>query len=250
MNKTQSAPPTTWLLQHLPLAATFFFFIMLGVKLFVVASFNVEAALGILRAAGPVTVAVGTFITSLSGLSYGTLLGSFLWLQRNWEGDEKPLVFALMMVVAVVSGLVMVLTYVAVWIIPSVVAPFAGGWLRKRHEKAGTHPGTSWRVVVTVAALILMTQVLTRDVWLPRENLRLSDGDQGVFYVIEDEGRWVTVLSSETRNVQSVEESDIVEREICYFAPETSIWSIRLIDLAPVGRTNAEGRPECVSEDT
>lgn len=237
-----------WLQDHLPLAASMVYFILLGIKLLAAAGLNPASALGLLSA-GTTTVALGMLISDLNTYAYLMLVASALWLQRNSEGDDQPILFGFMIAVALASGfLTMFLTHLAL-LGPILAGPLLGWFFRRRAISRNENHG-SWRAVASMVALLLTLQVLTPRMWLPQERLSLADDDQSVLgYVVEDEGRWLTVLEAEARVVRQVEAEDIETRAIYYAPRPRSIWSFRLADLVAIARTDSEARSECLLDE-
>jgi hypothetical protein len=197
-------------------------------KVLVVAKGDLSTALGILKAAGPAPVLVGTLVSGLPTLAaVAGVLAVYAWRhdpgQTGRSGWEKvdaywPLVASFLLGVFFAPGILFAASLA--------VAALAGPGLQRyrarpsrerRHDGRFLDTGLHILVAVLVAAL---AAVALYQMWLPHESLtlRASPTAQGhilVGSVLEESGDWMTVLVSGRRTLVRVRASTVENRVVC-----------------------------------
>lgn len=243
---TQSARPQTrvvhWADRNATLVATTLLFFFVSLKVLLVARFDLEAALGILRSSGAVSVALGTLITGAPGLSFVLIFISAAWLVGSSE--TTPMITR---VIAWTLALASFLTMIAVnRLVVLVLMMSLLGWsfFSVGRKAAGTTSQSSVAVAALSGAMLFLVAFFTMKTWLPPEIVVTVHGRLSG-YVLEDEGEWLTVLVEPERDVVSLRVRDVIDRQLC----ETSEEQPTLIEGGPTlmqlfkGSPDSENRP-------
>lgn len=235
---------SSWVKDHLSFVASLVFFLLLGMKVMLVSGFDSATALEVLATSGPVSVAVGAFVSEAPAFSFLLLLTTLHWLEHEYP--TASLMQA--MVAAFLGSLALIFTimlYPLMWLVLWTVTIYV---LRRSRQRAAddsspageTDPAedmapdrwfTQPRLMGVVLGLTLSLQVLIGRMWLPTETLTLDSDERIVAYVLEDEGPWLTYLTEEDRVVRVARVGEVEGRSVCYVPPLREFWTFRTLDL-------------------
>ncbi len=226
--------------QHLALAAAGTAFVGAAIVVLSAARFSTTTALAILQAAGPTGVLGGLFVVNLSTIAclaaFGLLAQGLLQVR-----DGKPAGFTTTtaLIVALlafaVTPLIVLLLYIAVftWITFSYVREHRA-WTRARErgEKREAPEPFFEQLLKLVVALILVGVVSIR-LWLPIEDLQLTNGGHVVGYVLAQDNGWTSVLVEDSRIVIRFQTSELDARTVCSTGESVPLTIFQLIRPPP-----------------
>ena len=208
--------PLGILLANAALVATLFAFVMIAVRALVVARLDPTTAVGLVQTSGPVNVFVGTLTVTLPHLLF--LLCAALLLARRYL--SRPLISRASTYIALaIVGTI--LLFVGHWTFPLGVIAMAIQ-IRELDDRESAvrwlaRVSTRFVAFVTIvfSAGFLLAFLTSPDVWLPQERLQLSGGGIVFGYVLEEDGRWVSILEEDDRELLFVEQDGVESREAC-----------------------------------
>lgn len=188
---------------------------------------DTEMALGVLANSSLPRFALGAFLELLPAIgSVFFLLTLFNVITQfffNSREGSKRLYDSVLFASAVILAL---FTVPWTWFIVSAVLGSAlalFSW--SRHRQAKTPVNATGPPAWAFVFLLLLVLAVSQDgAWLPTERIVVSDTPH-VGYVLNDQGRWTTVLVEETRTLLVVQSSEVSERTVCAQkeAPEPAV---------------------------
>lgn len=204
--------PLSVVLANLALVATASAFVTVAVRALVVARLDPSTAGGLVRASGPVTVFAGTMTAAFPGLLIAALVAFFYWARSLPEGGVAKEVstsvsVALLIFSAVAAPWPAFVAIAAAFCF--LVAPLAHMVAQPR---AG---GLGWGVIIGMASVPLSLFVVSSGVWVPQEKVQVEDFGVVYGYVLEEEGRWVSVLQEQDRKLLFLAEAEVESRQVC-----------------------------------
>jgi hypothetical protein len=234
---SDSPPSLLALFDIKTLATTVFVFTIIIVKVMAVVRFDSTTALALVGAAGPISVIVGSIISSISALAPAVLLFSVAgfeeyrrqrgatWLEMNTSTVQliALIVLGLLLIEAFMTSTKLFManaSFVALTVLTGLSKPMARGF-KKRYERntSGVLGFITARggYIVLVIGLAIGTagSLLGSSMWLPAERISLTNQPTTIGYVLDDDGEWGTLLSSDDRTIRKVAVASILDRTVC-----------------------------------
>ena len=206
-------------------------FAFMILKVLVVAKGDLPTALGILKAAGPVPVLVGTLVSGLPTLAaVATVICAYWWdptrarvARSGWGRVDASWPVAVSFLLGVAFAPIILFG-------GSLLTAVGAGPLRRtlRARRSGASPahpgrksatdiGSHWVMAILVSAL---AAVALYQMWLPHEWLRIGAGQTNprqilVGSVLEENSEWMTVLVSGQRTLVRLKSATVVGRALC-----------------------------------
>jgi hypothetical protein len=246
------------LLSHLPLILTFFIFVIVGVRLLVVARAEPTTAVAILESAGPIQVIFGMLVVVLPAALFALPLG-WLWLQ-DWR-TRRGLPLHPRSAFAVFVLLALPALFVLPW--PMYIALGLGaatGWVlstlkRRRYSYEERLPifvsseyprRARWSATTAIVAVWVVAILFTGRPWVPLEEVRTEDAGRErvvVGFVLDDSDGQITVLRESDRRVLYLTSTSPPHRTIC--SPRIDSLDIESDSIADLVLPPSADYPAC-----
>jgi hypothetical protein len=206
------------------LTITVILFVVLALKLLVIARGRVPVALAILQSASVATTLVGSALSATPLIAFLLTAWSISRLGSRARGEDgmrrglarRPrLGLALTLAGGLVLGIVVspwlvLVAGIAAGVLLRVVAPMAG---RRRLDGLRR---VALGVVAAAAAWAFW--VFLDAVWVPHESVHVSRDTTIVGYVLDSGGQWTSILVSGDRLLVRVPSAHVTSRRICVLA--------------------------------
>jgi hypothetical protein len=222
---------------HTTLLLTALLFVFVIMRVLRVSEFDPETAKALVRAQGVVPIAVGVLAGSLTAmLSVATyfLASVFIWGPGSTQQRRMALIAALVIGSA--------LTYLIPWLTFVVSLGVLALLMFALHRVFKGQFGVELFAVVGV----ILSLVITPDVWLPAEVVRVSGADQ-VAYVIDVGDPWTTLMDEDSRAIKLVPTASIESRALCTLNRGTSNRTLSQVILGEKGGSRYALCPDSVN---
>lgn len=192
-------------------------FVMVLLRVARVSRFEPQTASAVVARSGVVEVVVGTLLPLVPFLLAVGIV-AYAFLSTDFGVDEaSPQGHALETLLLIVAmGWLLVL--------PWIFSAFAVGFsvmiillemtLGRRREGPREHR-IARSLACGLAAALAISVVLSDDMWLPRERIEMSRGEQLVGYVLSSESGWIAVLEHESRQIHMISRGEVQGRVLC-----------------------------------
>lgn len=212
---SRDSEPLKIALANVALVATLFAFVTVAGRALVVARLDTTTAAALVRTSGPVNVFVGTLTDAFPNLLMMAFI-MFVFLDWHLLAAGSPLPRRSVYLVA--GGVGLVALFIAPWKqfvawIP--VAVFGLHPAFAPHLREVLFPSFAKTRAIAIGAVFLLTFLLSDAVWLPQEKVQLRDGGIVVGYVVEEDGRWMSILKEHDRELLFVDEEEVESRGVC-----------------------------------
>ena len=206
-------------------------FLMVILKVLVVAHFDEATALGILQSAGPVSIVVAVITTSLGPLAILIIVGVNVVYRRGPPQGTERVVFETAFLIAIgllflVGGLVIV---PALYLFLDLhfgwpVTKWITGWHAKHfpkskeaREEARQRSSQNLILNLVQVALVFAITAASREPWIPVERIAVASSSNPdlVGYVLSDEAERTLVLQEDPRQLIWLDSTAIESRELC-----------------------------------
>lgn len=107
---------------------------------------------------------------------------------------------------------------------------------RGRVRVGGVDPRNYLWILVAVYGVSFT--LLDSEPWMPAEVLTGQEGRPFAGYVVEDSGRWMTVLGASSRTLYAIEVDEVVERRVCLPGGRDYRSLVEVVLRRPVRRPN------------
>lgn len=227
-----------WILGGAPIA-------LAVVRIWYAARFVPETAAAIVTHGNPLAILAGAFFDAAPlAAVYGTIL---LWRQVQVTQEKSYVGTVVLFLVA------MAVTTTALLSAPAIAL---GGWVllglymlalvirgRVRDDPWQFDWDRFHRSTALLLVGLAIIHVLQDDtMWLPPERLTVDNGPPVVGYVLDDGGRWTTVLTEGDRAIAVLEDEQVTGRRVCQTSGP-SMWTRTLPELR--GTSRSAQYPEC-----
>jgi hypothetical protein len=253
-------------------AATLVLFSFLIFKVLSVVHFDLTTGLAVITAAGPVSAFLGAIFLTLP---YALMVGivyilSVVVLYKHYERDQRILPIRLPIVLPRTICIVALIFFVILELLigpwpllagglPSLAAGMVAGRVAGRRmkrrvahqlyspEKIAEKVNAQYsqlRLVHYVLMVLVLLYLLSTQMWLPRESVRLAGRTTEIAYVLDAGGNWTSLLTDKERRIVRVPSDDVESRTICRTRKNTELSSWQLVQRAFRKRSSL-GQPYC-----
>jgi hypothetical protein len=208
-------------------------FTFLVAKVMYVARGDITTALGVFDSAGLTTVIVGGLLSSLPLVAAGVLgitifaLTFALLALIPWFRAESEFEFEFELSIVVVSLVAaFACFFLATWeiLIVTVAAGATAGLVARVAKKKMKYTKMMRIIIVVVwgiifvASWLFIVQPMMYAVWLPHEQLVLTEGHSSpeVGYVLDNSNGWVSLLRSGGRRIVRIPSDYVMRRSLCH----------------------------------
>lgn len=213
-SRSRESEPLKTALANVALVATLFAFVTVAARALAVARLDTTTAAALVRTSGPVDVFMGTLTQVFPDL---LMLAFVMFVFLDWHlAAKSPLPRRL--VYGVAWGVGLVALFIApwkqflLWICVAVpgVHPASASHLRELLAPSFVKTRS-----IMIGGVVLLVFLLSDAVWLPQERIQLRGAGTVVGYVVEEDGRWISILKEHDRALLFVEDDDVESREVC-----------------------------------
>lgn len=197
---------TPWIIGGVPTALAI-------VRIARISEFDAGTAGAILTASGTVTVFTGSLIPVIPTLlMFGSILLVFAtrrsegYLSQLFEPTSYMLVLGVLIFIPwdllAIFGVLFVVLAIREW--------------RARRTEGDLYleEGLLRGIIASLIFLVFVSPLFIDDLWVSREILEIEN-EKIVGFVLEDDGRWATILEDEKREVRYVDVEALESRNIC-----------------------------------
>lgn len=234
-NGVSTDPLTQWAANHATLLLTVALFVLVVIRVLRVSAFDPATAAALVREIGIVSIVIGALVLSLPGLlqsaavflAFLALGGPGSTVQRRAASTIASVIVLLLSVVLpwlqLIFFLILLVLIVVVW----------------RRVK--------WPLELFAVVAVLVSSLLdVSEVWLPPEDVLLTDGRRVTGYVLSVEPEWTTLLREDDRAILLVKTKEVEERSVCNVERVPTTRSIGQIIL---GERGGARNPPCPAEE-
>jgi hypothetical protein len=179
-------PVGRWAASHAPLLATVGLFVLVVIRILRVSAFDPATAAALVRETGIVSIVMGALVSSLPGLLQATaVLLTFFALGGPGSSGQRKAAWTITSLVVLLLTVVLPWLHLIIFLLFLVIIALLWAKLRWPLE------------ILAVAAVLIGSLLDVSKVWLPPENVRLTDGRLITGYVLSVDGDWTSVFARE-----------------------------------------------------
>jgi hypothetical protein len=210
-----------WLDQY-KLAATGLAILYVIVKVIVIAQGDLHTALAILQTASTLTIIVGGIVAAFPLLA-AALLATFAYRTAaafSWQG---LLLCVLSLAVCLVLTPWLPLSAALICALAGLTTRFTDG--------PGRRPVIAF--VFTIGLFAIAAWPALYDVWLPHQQVNFKNGGYETGYVLNDDGSWITMLRSGSRELVRYRDDTVTSMPVCNLRESgwKAAFTVPLFDL-------------------
>jgi hypothetical protein len=236
-------------------------------KTLAVSAWRLPTALGVLHVSSLPAVFAGATLSALPTVVVVILsVIIFMLFAGHWRDDwSKPTrpptsrylnfrrtIWCNRSFVWIVAGLLIAVLILSPWKLAAIalgaalLLGIAAHPLRSRAERKGIRALlTAVFTALLVVLLVLSYNQFVAAVWIPHEDLLLTNGSHEVGYVLSDDNGEVTLLQSHTRLLKIVSDVEITQRSVCTLQPRSWYKSIPTSNSVILNIFGRPGIPVC-----
>jgi hypothetical protein len=208
----KAADQPNWILQNLGFVSTAIVSSLFLLSVMTVAQGSTQTALGIITAAGPAAVVMGTLLRIADLLPAVALTLCLVYrgdFQINWLVGLAlaVLLSVLTYIFSPIAFIGFMVLIIPMWFFIRQIAVF--------HPQVMTVRASAGFFAAMLVSSVFLTVLLSGAVSFPLESVELDNGERITAYVLGEQGEWTTVLVKANHALRRVKSDRFASRQVC-----------------------------------